>query len=406
MRLCVSSGALAARPAMTRRAVATFNVGSSSLKFSIFEIDAVGELGECLFRGAVRDLSGARRLDVSDPEKVKPLQSVIASISDPKHLITALATWLTGPEAGVTISGIGHRIVHGGTLFEGPVAVSDRAIERLQALAVFAPAHQPHNLAGVQAVANALPEIRQTLSFDTAFHRTMPHIAELYALPRALSEQGILRFGFHGLSYAHIAETLGEVLGARPNRVLALHLGSGASACAMIDGKSIATSMGLTALDGLPMATRCGDLDPGVVLHLIKDCAMPVEEVSDLLYTKSGLLGVSGISGDTKTLLESPAQEAKEAIDLYCYRIASQCGSLAVDMKGFDAIVFSGGVGENAPAIRSRIIQHLDWLGPTLDDAANEANAEVLSPKGASVPVVRVVADEERIIARECASLL
>ena len=190
MRLCVSSGALAARPAMTRRAVATFNVGSSSLKFSIFEIDAVGELGECLFRGAVRDLSGARRVDVSDPEKVKPLQSVIASISDPKHLITALATWLTGPEAGVTLSGIGHRIVHGGTLFEGPVAVSDKTIERLQALAVFAPAHQPHNLAGVQAVANALPEIRQTLSFDTAFHRTMPHIAELYALPRALREQG------------------------------------------------------------------------------------------------------------------------------------------------------------------------------------------------------------------------
>jgi acetate kinase len=406
MRVCIGRGTLATGEIMTRRAIATFNVGSSSLKFSMFELTPSGELGDCLLRGAVRDLSGARRVDVSAPAKLRPLEAVVASVTDPKRLIAALAAWLAGQDAGIQLSGIGHRIVHGGTLFEGPVPVSDNAIAHLQDLAIFAPAHQPHNLAGVQAVEHALPEVQQTLSFDTAFHRTMPRIAELYALPRALSEQGILRFGFHGLSYAHISETLGSVLGQRPKRVLALHLGSGASACAIVQGQSIATSMGLTALDGLPMATRCGDLDPGVVLHLIKDRGMPVDDVSEMLYKQSGLLGVSGISGDTKALLDSAAPEAKEAIDLYCYRIAAQSGSLAVAMGGIDAIAFSGGVGENAPEIRSRIIQHLNWLGPALDRTANESNSDVLSPNNAPVPVVRIVADEERIIARECASLL
>lgn len=391
---------------MSRRSVATFNVGSSSLKFSMFEIHAGGELGDCLLRGAVRDLAGSRRVDISNPSKLKTLQSAVDGVTESRDLIATLAKWLARQDEDVHLAGIGHRIVHGGTEFEGPVLVSDAALDRLQALAIFAPAHQPHNLAGVQAVENALPEVRQTLSFDTAFHRTMPHIAELYALPRALSDEGILRFGFHGLSYAHIAESIGSVLGTRPKRLLALHLGSGASACAMLDGRSIATSMGLTALDGLPMATRCGDLDPGVVLHLIKDRGMPVDEVSDLLYTKSGLLGVSGISGDTKTLLESAAPEAEEAIDLYCYRIASQSGALAVAMGGFDAIAFSGGVGENAPEIRDRIISHLSWMGPALETKSNAANAAILSPRDASVPVVRIVADEERIIARECASLL
>ncbi|MEL6753657.1 MAG: acetate kinase, partial [Pseudomonadota bacterium] len=279
-------------------------------------------------------------------------------------------------------------------------------LEKLDALSVFAPAHQPHNLAGVRALSEALPEAVQTLSFDTAFHRTMPRLAELYALPRVLSEEGVLRFGFHGLSYAHIAETLPALLGELPKRVLALHLGSGASACAMVDGKSVATSMGLTALDGLPMATRCGDLDPGVVLHLIKDRGMAPDAVADMLYTQSGLLGVSGLSGDTRILLQSDAPEAEEAIDLYCYRIARAAGSLAVAMGGLDGVAFSGGVGENAPEIRARILKHLEWLGPQLDPDANANNEAVLSHPDAAIPIVRIVADEERIIARDCASLL
>ena len=189
---------------MSRRAVATFNVGSSSLKFSMFEIHASGELGGCLLRGAVRDLAGARRVDISDPSKLKPLQNVVNSVTEPRELISTLAKWLARQDEDVQLSGIGHRIVHGGTEFEGPVPVSDAALDRLLTLAIFAPAHQPHNLAGVQAVEDALPDVRQTLSFDTAFHRTMPHIAELYALPRDFSAEGILRFGFHGLSLSLI----------------------------------------------------------------------------------------------------------------------------------------------------------------------------------------------------------
>lgn len=393
---------------MSGRAVATFNIGSSSLKFSLFEIGEAGALGACRLRGAVRNLAGPRELSLSDASLRASLEGALAGHDEPAGLVRALAVWLgDGGNDGArtpVLAGIGHRIVHGGRDHRGPAIASDTLLGALEALSPFAPAHQPHNLAGVRAVQEALPDTPQTLSFDTAFHRTMPAIAELYALPRALSAEGIVRFGFHGLSYAHMAETIGELLGARPKRLLGLHLGSGASACAMLDGESVATSMGLTALDGLPMATRCGDLDPGVVLHLIKDRGLPAEAVSDMLYRQSGLLGVSGLSGDTRVLLESKAPEAREAIALYCYRVAREAGSLAVAMGGIDAIAFSGGVGENAPAIRAEIAGHLSWLGIRLDADANAANASRLSPDGAP-PVVCIPADEERIIAEECAAL-
>ena len=392
---------------MTDRAVATFNVGSSSLKFSLFAVAADGALGANLLRGAVRDLAGPRRrVDLSHADEADSLSEALASHDSPVDLIRALAAWLAERDAGVSLAGVGHRVVHGGSEHGEPVVAADAVLAALDQLAVFAPAHQPHNLAGVRALRSAMPRVPQTLSFDTGFHRTMPRLAELYALPRALSEEGVLRYGFHGLSYAHIAESLPAILGSRPARVLALHLGSGASACAMLEGQSVATSMGLTALDGLPMATRCGDLDPGVVLHLIKDRGMAVDEVEALLYRESGLLGVSGISSDTRTLLASDAPGAREALDVYCYRVARQAGSLIVALGGLDAVVFSGGVGENAAPVRARILGYLDWLGVQLDDAANTANGCLLSPAGASIPVARVVADEERIIARDCAALL
>ena len=298
---------------MSRRAVATFNIGSSSLKFSVYEIDTAGQLAKCLLRGAVRNLAGgsARTVDLSDEIRLASLKQAVADCPEPHQLTQALAQWLSTADDTLTLAGIGHRIVHGGTQFEYPVIADETVLDALEALSVFAPAHQPHNLAGVRAVRDTLPDLPQTLSFDTAFHRTIPHIAELYALPRALSAEGILRYGFHGLSYAHISDTIGHILGATPKRLLALHLGSGASACAMLEGVSIASSMGLTALDGLPMATRCGDLDPGVVLHLIQDRGLPVEEVSDMLYKRSGLLGVSGISSDPRVLLKSDAPEAR-----------------------------------------------------------------------------------------------
>jgi acetate kinase len=391
---------------MSVQAVATFNIGSSSLKFSVYGLQPDKKLSACLLRGAVRDLSGVRSVDVSDPAMLEGLEVEIRQCEEPHQLTERLAGWLSRQTEQFTLTGIGHRIVHGGRNHARAAIANATNLEELEALSVFAPAHQPHNLAGVRAVQAALPELPQTLSFDTAFHRTIPRIAELYALPRALSEEGILRFGFHGLSYAHISESIGDILGRRPVRLIALHLGSGASACAMRDGTSIATSMGLTALDGLPMATRCGDLDPGVVLHLVQDRGMSPDDVADLLYRQSGLLGVSGISSDPRVLLESSAPEAREALDLYCYRIASQVGSLMVDLGGIDAVVFSGGVGENSPEIRTRIIKHLEWLGPRLDQAANLANSTLLSPPDAPVSVIRVEADEERIIARDCASLL
>lgn len=391
---------------MTGRTIATFNVGSSSLKFSLYGLTDSCQLSACLVRGAVRDLQGARTVDLDPDGGGEALSELVGAARDPADIIRATAAWLSQRGGDFTLAGIGHRVVHGGPRFDRAMPADDAVLDALDALSVFAPAHQPHNLAGVRALHAAFPDVPQTLSFDTAFHRTVPRIAQLYALPRTISEDGVLRYGFHGLSYAHIAETLPGLLGSAPHRVLAFHLGSGASACAISEGKSVATSMGLTALDGLPMATRCGDLDPGVVLHLIQDRGMSSDEVADLLYTKSGLLGVSGLSGDTRVLLESDAPEAKEAIELFAYRIAREGGSLAVAMGGLDAVVFSGGVGENAPEIRALIIRHLSWLGPALDAAANAASADLLSPDGATTPVARIVADEERVIARDCAGVL
>ncbi|MEO1725353.1 MAG: acetate/propionate family kinase, partial [Pseudomonadota bacterium] len=345
-------------------------------------------------------------VDLSRDDDLDAITAAIAGAEKTTDLIESLAVWLSRWRDDFTIAGIGHRIVHGGTLYGGPAIAHEDVLAKLDAFSVFAPAHQPYNLSGVRALKRALPDVTQTLSFDTAFHRTMPRIAELYALPRAFSDDGILRFGFHGLSYAHIADTLPSLHGDMPKRVVALHLGSGASACAMLNGKSIATSMGLTALDGLPMATRCGDLDPGVVLHLIQDRGLSADTVADLLYKRSGLLGVSGQSSDTRVLLESGDEAALEAIDLYCYRIAREAGSLAIALGGLDAIVFSGGVGENAPEIRQRIVRQLECLGAGIDADANAQNETLLSQNEIAVPAYRIVADEERVIARECAGLV
>ncbi|MBO6531346.1 MAG: acetate/propionate family kinase [Erythrobacter sp.] len=386
--------------------IATFNVGSSSLKFSLFVLTETGGFQDCILRGAVRDLHGDRTVDLEPSDESDALREAILGVVDTSALIQTITQFLIDWREDHSLAAIGHRIVHGGAYYDGPTIAGDEDLTRLDALSVFAPAHQPHNLAGVRALKQSMPNIPQTLSFDTAFHRTMPRIAELYALPRNLSEEGLLRFGFHGLSYAHIAETIPTIRDEMPSRLVALHLGSGASACAMQDGESIATSMGLTALDGLPMATRCGDLDPGVVLHLIQDRGMTPDAVAELLYKKSGLLGVSGLSSDTRALLQDRTGPANEAIDLYCYRIAREVGSLAVALGGLDAIVFSGGVGENAPTIRARIIAHLSWLGVSINQDANRSNRVALSPSYTSVPVYCITADEERIIARECTSLI
>ena len=392
---------------MTRRAVATFNTGSSSLKFSLFGLDDGNRLGPCLLRGSVKDLGSDQSLELSTGENKDSLASALAGVHQPKNIMRALAGWMAAHDPNLVIAGAGHRIVHGGRQFGGAAQASEDVLQALDALSVFAPSHQPHNLAGVRALSEAWPETVQTLSFDTAFHRSVPHIAQLYALPRKLSEDGIIRYGFHGLSYAHLADVAPRVFGAAPHRrLLALHLGSGASGTAMLDGRSLATTMGLTALDGLPMATRCGDLDPGVVLHLIQDRGMSADETARLLYKQSGLLGVSGLSSDIRTLQDSDSPAAREAIELYCYRIAREAGSLVTAMGGLDAVIFTGGVGENAPEIRRRILDHFAWLGVSLDATANAENREIISAADSKICVARVEADEERIIAQECAALL
>jgi len=390
------------------RAVATFNTGSSSVKFALFALTEDGAPGEALLRGNLADLHGTPRLKLSgaDVDPTETCDRLVRKGTDAAHLIPAIARWLAETRPGIDIAAAGHRIVHGGLHFSGPVKASPDVLARLDGLTPFAPSHQPHNLTGVRALDAAMPGLVQTLSFDTAFHRTAPHVAQLYALPRSLSEEGIIRYGFHGLSFAHISRVAGEVFGSRPERLIALHLGSGASACGMRNGTSVATSMGLTALDGLMMATRCGDLDPGVVLHLIQDRGLPPGEVADLLYQQSGLLGVSGISADMKTLLDSDAPEAREAVDLYVYRITREVGALAAALGGFDALVFTGGVGENAAIIREKVCASLGWLGLELDAARNAEGSGLITSDPSPVAAAIIPADEETVIAEEAASIL
>ncbi|WP_084396661.1 acetate/propionate family kinase [Henriciella aquimarina] len=386
-----------------REAVLTINTGSSSIKMSVhaFEGDA---LGERLLRANLSGLSKAPAFSASSVhESVETVPETLATCPPrPADRVTAMAAWAAEHLPDVTIRAVGHRIVHGGRTFAGPVRCEAAVCKELEALAPLAPSHQPANLAGIDGISQLWPDMPQSLSFDTAFHRHQPRVAELYALPRDLAEEGVLRFGFHGLSYAHIAEVAPKLLPeGKRRKLIVAHLGSGASLCAIENGRSVATTMGLTALDGVPMATRCGNIDPGVVLHLIADKGMSTGEVADMLYKKSGLLGLSGISGDVRTLLASEKPEAKEALDVFVYRVAREIGSLAAALQGADAIVFTAGVGENAPVIRQRICEQLAWLGADLDMAANEAGESLVHSSGSRLGLCVIPADEEIVIARE-----
>ncbi|NBC20696.1 MAG: acetate/propionate family kinase [Alphaproteobacteria bacterium] len=393
---------------MSVPAILTINTGSSSVKVSVHSLEN-GDAAERIAEGAITGLPAAAKPDMLITGKDRSREAAAAIATDgksPPQMVAALAKWLAGELEPHEIVAVGHRVVHGGRMHDGPCRARADTLRALEKLAPLAPAHQPHNLAGVEAIAALWPDTLQSLSFDTAFHRTQPAIAEEYALPRALTAEGIVRYGFHGLSYQHLSDRLGEVFDGRAHdKVIAAHLGSGASLAALKGGRSIATSMGLTALDGLPMSTRCGDLDPGVVLHLIQGRGMSPAGVSDLLYSQSGLKGVSGISGDVRELLQSEAPEAAEALALYAYRIAREIGSLAAALEGVDALIFTAGVGENAPEIRSGVCSRLRWLGAHLDEAANRENAPLISSPCSRIAVAVVPADEEIIIARETARI-
>lgn len=382
---------------MKAPAILTLNVGSSSLKFAIYA--AAPDLPLRL-SGQVSDLGGSPRM-TAKAHGVTVADEGWDGEGDLAAQLARLLVWLERSGHGGDIAAVGHRIVHGGRDFREPTVLTPPVLARLRELAPLAPLHQPFNLHGVDIAARHLPDAVQIGVFDTAFHAGQPEVARLYALPRKLIEEGVLAYGFHGLSYDYIAGALRMRDAERAGgRAIVLHLGSGVSLCAMDEGRSVATTMGFSALDGPPMSTRSGSLDPGVILHLMQAKGMSAEAIGDLLYHRSGLLGLSGLSGDMVTLLASDHPDALQALEVYVYRIVREIGSLAAALGGLDTLVFTAGVGENAAPIRERIVGLCGWLGVSLDAAANRAAADRISGAGSRVQVLVIPTDEQVVIAR------
>jgi acetate kinase len=388
---------------MTARRLLVLNAGSSSLKFAVYE--SGGDLALRL-AGQVSGLPGAPHLKASaGPELIADERW--AQAHGLEAVLERTFRWLG--EAGWTegVAAVGHRIVHGGLKFREPTPLDAPVLKRLEALVPLAPLHQPFNLRAVALAAAQFPQALQAGVFDTAFHATQQDVTRLYALPRDLIDEGVLAYGFHGLSYEYIASVLRAQEGPDAGgRAIVLHLGSGVSLCAMRQGKSVATTMGFSALDGPPMSTRSGALDPGVVLHLMHAKGMSVEAVTDLLYHRSGLLGLSGVSGDMVTLLASADPHARQAIEVFVYRIAREIGSLAAALGGLDTLVFTAGVGENSAAIRARVADLCGWLRVDLDPEANDRGERLVSRPESPVKVLVIHTDEQVVIARGVARLL
>jgi acetate kinase len=381
------------------------NAGSSSIKFCAFRHSG-GSLERGL-RGQVSTVDEVTRLVASDGPT---LVADRVFGGGPLRHADALASLLDFFDAGLdgaTIAGVGHRVVHGGLEFMEPTIVDAATLARLERYAPLAPLHQPHNLEAIRLAAAGLPGVPQVACFDTAFHRSVPEVAQLYALPPRFAEAGVRRYGFHGLSYEYVSSVLPGLDGrAASGRTVVCHLGNGASMCAMRDCRSVATTMGFTAVEGLPMGTRSGSIDPGVVLFLLDELDFDVRDVERLLYKESGLLGMSGLSSDMRELLASDAPAARLAIDVFVYRACRELGSLAAALGGLDAIVFTAGVGENQPEIRARICHGARWLGVDLDSDANRAQRQRISLPRSAVAAYVIPTDEELVIARHVQRLL
>ncbi len=394
---------------MAEKLVVTFNAGSSSLRCGVFRLTQDGPLQIRNFH--IRGLPS---------EMIMTQKDMVAGTQKETHLGTPESPERAHPEALThmlarlddlsdlgAISAFSHRIVHGGAHHAAPVLVTDDVQAQLKNLEPLAPSHQPHNLRPIRRVQAHFPDTPQIACFDTAFHRTQPRQAQIFGLPRELSDDGILRYGFHGLSYDYIAHKLERSYpGLAGKRIIVAHLGRGVSMCAMKNGESIATTMGLTALDGVPMGRRCGALDPGVVLHLIMDRGHSPEEVRKMLYEHSGLLGVSGISGEMNDLLASDRPEAAEAVDFFAYHCGRHFGSLAAALEGVDAVILTGGMGEHITALRALLIKQLAWLGADLDEATNRMGGPLLTMPQSRLPVLMLPTDEERVLARRAYDLL
>ena len=385
--------------------IAVVNAGSSSVKFGIY--DSAGD-ETLLLKGQVEQIGVSPTLTVENaageevarhswpPEGFGHAEAMHVIIDSLRDLLP-----------GSTVLGIGHRVVHGGTRFGSPVEVTQEIIAELEKLTPLAPLHQPHNLGPIKAIALRVPAIRQVACFDTAFHQTQQPLAYSFALPREITDKGVRRYGFHGLSYEFVAGKLREVAPDHANKkIIIAHLGNGASLCALDGGKSAATTMGFTAVEGLMMGTRCGSVDPGVLIYLMDEAGMDARKLEALVYKKSGLLGVSGISSDMRTLRQSDDPKAKEATDLFVYRIVREIGSLSAALGGLDGLVFTGGIGQRDTRTRAEVIAGCGWLGAVLDEQANADHRQRIDAESSRIPVWVLPTDEEMVICRHTAALL
>jgi acetate kinase len=389
-----------------KNSILTLNAGSSSVKFALFDGDNDLVLN---LKGQVDGIGSDARMKIkrADGSVVVERDLEEGKIQSPSDALTTVIDELRAIAPDAKVQAVGHRIVHGGVHFEGPVLLDDAVLETLADLTPFAPLHQPHNLAGVAAAQAAFPNVPQTGCFDTAFHRSHPWVNDTFALPRKLYDKGVRRFGFHGLSYEYISMKLDEVAPHyQDGNVVVAHLGNGASMCAIRDGHSVGSTMGFSALDGLPMGTRCGQLDPGVVLYLMDQMKMNASEIENMLYRESGLKGLSGLSNDMRQLLTSSDPHAAQALDYFVFRIRREIGAMAAVLGGLDAVVFTGGIGENAFQIRERICDDMDWIGMELEETRNRQNAEIISSDRSRVRLFVLPTNEELMIARHVARLV
>jgi len=384
------------------KAIIVFNAGSSSLRFTLFVVSKAKEI--C--RGKIDGIIEEPKLKITDTE-----EKVLFQTKDIKpgyeEGFVKIKKWLEKYYGQYNIVGIAHRVVHGGKKFQQPTKLDDNIIKELEELETLAPLHQPYNLKIAKLCVKYYPEIPQVACFDTAFHRTKTPESDMIAVPRKFAKQGIIRYGFHGLSYEYITSVIPDLTSLKAcEKIIIAHLGNGSSMCAVDNLESIDTTMSFTPLDGLMMGTRCGDIDPGLVLYFIKNLGMSVDEVYDMLYNKSGLLGVSGISGDVRDLLNNYSKEAEEAIGMFTYRAVKQLGGLVAAMGGLDAIIFTGGMGENSPVIREAICGRLSWFGVHLDFEANEKNKLNISSRASTVEVYVIHTNEAKMMFKHCKSVL
>lgn len=386
--------------------IVAINAGSSSIKFSLFAVGTEPPF-EVIAAGEIENIGGVPRFVARDRAKRTLAERTWQTPASHEALLGHLIAWIEMHLGPGRLVAAGHRVAHGGRAYQAPVRVTEKVLADLRALVPLAPLHQPHNLAPVDALARSHPRLPQVACFDTAFHATNSRISRLYGLPRVLTDEGVWRYGFHGLSYEYIASEMFRLEPrAAQGRVIVAHLGSGASMCGMKAGTSVASTMGFSALDGLPMSTRCGELDPGVVLYLLQEKEMSVKAIESLLYRESGLLGVSELNGDMRDLLASESVQAKEAVELFVYRIVREIGSLTAAIGGLDALIFTAGIGEHAPTIRARVCTQLGWLGVRVDHEKNVSGDRNINAADSAVSVWAIPTDEELMIARHTATVL